>query len=230
MPYFTSTPCRLPCHLYNNRSLHVSHLHYNSQTRNYTHPPLHPSLPIYLSQESSPIPQSYSHHPTIYTHQAMPTDLHGTPHTGNLGLFDDDSEQASALARAERHEHARLEGVIRRHERHQKRQFAKEAKAASRAAQRNSASKLPSPLAWMGRLFGSSAKDGSGGERMPESKMEREEYVIVRREEKPEKVYTREDVDPVESIWLRECGMVRVKSGDPGGCHIVPESGIRKNE
>lgn len=172
---------------------------------------------------------------TTYIHQVMPTDIHGQPHTGSVGLFDDPSEHASALARTERHEHARLEGVIRRHERHQKRQFAKEAKAASKATQgkSKSASKL-SPIAWMSKLFGG-GKDvktdtvDAGGERtLPERKIE--EYIIVRKEEAPEKVYTREDVDPVDSLWLRECGMVRVNSGGPGGCHIVPEGVIRKNE
>lgn len=29
------------------------------------------------------------------------------------------------------------------------------------------------------------------------------------------------DTGAVESPWLKECGMIRVKSDNPGGCHIV---------
>jgi hypothetical protein len=52
----------------------------------------------------------------------------------------------------------------------------------------------------------------------------------VRKPPTPEPLYTAEDMDPVESPWLRECGMVKVKSKDPGGCHIVPKSVIQKSE
>ncbi|KAF1850623.1 uncharacterized protein K460DRAFT_327680 [Cucurbitaria berberidis CBS 394.84] len=156
----------------------------------------------------------------------MPTDVHGQHHAGSLGLFDDDAENDNAIARAERHEHDHLESVIRRHKRREKRQFRKDQKAAERAAQGKS--KLPWPISWVGKLFGGGKDLSPDAGRVPESA--RSEYVIVRRPETPEPVYTGEDVDPVDSPWLRECGMVRVKSDDPGGCHIVPKSVIQKNQ
>lgn len=179
----------------------------------------------------------------------MPTDAHGQTHAGSLGLFDDDTEHDNATARAERHEYSRLEGEIRRQERRDARQFRKDQKAAEhRAAAAQGKSKLLPR--WLGRLFGGGGgkdlspdhatpparpvavegqqRGGLEGERersrIPRRNME--EYVIVRRPETPEPVYTGEDIDAVDSPWLRECGMVRVKSDDPGGCHIVPKSVI----
>jgi hypothetical protein len=56
------------------------------------------------------------------------------------------------------------------------------------------------------------------------------EDVVVRRPELREPVYTAQVVDVIDSLWLRECGMVRVKSDDAGGCHIVPKSNIQEDE
>ncbi|KAJ4364556.1 hypothetical protein N0V83_009152 [Neocucurbitaria cava] len=185
----------------------------------------------------------------------MPTDVHGQTHAGSLGLFDDDTEHDNATARAERHEYERLEGVIRRQERRDARQSRKDQKAAEHRAAAAAQGKSKLLPRWLGRLFGGgggkdlSSDDATpparpvavaegqrgrgieeerGRSRIPRRNME--EYVIVRRPETPEPVYTGEDVDAVDSPWLRECGMVRVKSDDPGGCHIVPKSVVQKNE
>jgi hypothetical protein len=81
-------------------------------------------------------------------------------------------------------------------------------------------------LTWLGKIVGS----GEGGKmRKCDPEMETQ-YVVVKKPAMSEPVYTAEDIDPVDSPWLRECGMVRVKSDDGGGCHIVPKSCIRKNE
>ncbi|CAO2653610.1 Nn.00g030210.m01.CDS01 [Neocucurbitaria sp. VM-36] len=185
----------------------------------------------------------------------MPTDVHGQTHAGSFGLFDDDAEHNDAIARAERHEHERLEGLIRRQERREKRRFRKDEKVAGRSNAAHTKSKLPRSMSWLGKLFGGgggrdlsleaatarsvaaatdSADEGrvegenSRKGKLPERQMS--EYVIVRKPETPEPVYTGEDVDATDSPWLRACGMVRVKSDDPGGCHIVPKSVIQKNE
>lgn len=171
----------------------------------------------------------------------MPTDPTGQPHTGNHGLFDDASETARTTALAERHEISRLEGQIRHQKRRDKRLKRKQEKETNTTHQlphfKRSESKLHVLL---GKFFGDrehirddgslgEEKEGEGGstERKREGTVE---YTIVRRPVAPDTIYRAEDVDPVESLWLRECGMVKVKSGDPGGCHIVPKSVIEKSE
>ena len=37
------------------------------------------------------------------------------------------------------------------------------------------------------------------------------------------------DTGAVESPWLKECGMIRVKSDNPGGCHIVAKPFILRD-
>lgn len=37
------------------------------------------------------------------------------------------------------------------------------------------------------------------------------------------------DTGAVESLWLKECGMIRVKSDNPGGCHIVAKPFILRD-
>lgn len=164
----------------------------------------------------------------------MPTDIHGQVHAGSLGLYDDAKEQDDAAARAERHERAHLEGVIRRQIRREKRRSNKDHKAAERLAAGKS------KHSWLRRVFSgeksraSNAEDGNGDDdgyepvKLPVR--EREDYAIVRRPVTPDPVYTIDDVDPEESLWLKECGMVRVLSDDPGGCHIVPASCIQRPE
>ena len=102
----------------------------------------------------------------------------------------------------------------------------------------------------LGRVFGGRRK-GDGGSleaeeavrRIEVEKMERGawegnrsggrarvSYNIVRRPKTPDPVYQDKDVQPVDSPWLRECGMVKVKSKNPGGCHIVSKTIIQREE
>lgn len=175
----------------------------------------------------------------------MPTDAHGVTHAGTLGLFDDIDENAAAALRAERHERETLETAIRRHERRAGRQRRRDAQTAEREAAGKS--KLPWHLSWFARLFGGGKDsspdsrhtgavdgilaDGSGkGKARKEDEYETSGFKVIRKPSTPEPVYTAEDVDPVDSPWLRECGVVRVKSDDGGGCHIVPKSSIQKSD
>lgn len=162
----------------------------------------------------------------------MPTDHHGMTHAGTISLFDNDDEYDAIMKRNEHYERQHLESVIRRHERREDRQQRKDAKAADRAGK--GIPELPRAVSWMARLFrqgkepvlelkGTKNKDGV---EIPVAI----EYMVVRRPDSPEIVYTAEDIAPVGSPWLRECGMVRVISDDAGGCHIVPKSSIQKND
>jgi hypothetical protein len=167
----------------------------------------------------------------------MPTDLHGVTHAGTIGLFDDPDETATARAHADRYEIKDKEKAIRRVLRKQRKD---EKREASHSPQRlNSKPKLSRPASWFGTLFGGS-KDVSP-ERTPSRLVEKvkdrrksspmpQGWEVVRKPATPELVYTAQDVDPVDSPWLRECGMVRVTSGDAGGCHIVPKSRIEKSD
>jgi hypothetical protein len=171
----------------------------------------------------------------------MPTDKHGVTHADTLCLFDDEQENYVSVERFERHDIEHLQSQIRRHERHENRKERRELKAANCAAQ--GTSELPRPISWMGKIFGgkdlspepSPAKPvggtSQGGNNDPVKKIRvKTEWVVVRKPPTPEPVYTADDIDPVDSPWLRECGMVRVKSDDAGGCHIVPKSSIQKND
>jgi hypothetical protein len=153
-------------------------------------------------------------------------------HTGTIGLFDDDDEYDAVMKRNERHERQHLESVVRRQERHESRQQRKEAKAADGAAKGKP--ELSRPASWIARLF----HRGKEPALQPKSTRNKDgdeisittEYVVVRRPSTPEIVYTAGEIDPVDSPWLRECGMVRVISDDAGGCHVVPKSRIQKND
>ncbi|KAH7377919.1 hypothetical protein DE146DRAFT_586963, partial [Phaeosphaeria sp. MPI-PUGE-AT-0046c] len=165
----------------------------------------------------------------------MPTDQHGVTHSGTIGLFDDDDELQTAMTRAERHERERLEAQIRRHEQHGQRKERKEARAAIK--QGREISKLVSLFLWPGRLFGRGKKSkldatSSKGEadKPASGGHETTEYVVVRRTLTLEMVYTAQDVDPIDSSWLQECGMERVKSDGAGGCHIVPKSSVQNSD
>ncbi|KAH8725712.1 hypothetical protein GQ44DRAFT_615513 [Phaeosphaeriaceae sp. PMI808] len=153
----------------------------------------------------------------------MPTDKHGVTHAGSLGLFDDEVEIAAAADRAARHERECLAEAIRRHGQHVERERRETDKAVERMA------KGKNNVSWMQRLFGR----GSSGDGEKDGLVDTTTtttFKVVHRPVKPEKKYVAEDIDPVNSLWLRECGMVRVKSGDVGGCHIVPKSSIAKND
>jgi hypothetical protein len=181
----------------------------------------------------------------------MPTDQHGITHAGALGLFDDEDENANTTAGAERHEVAALEKVIRRADRRTKRNLRKANKAVQQEAQgeqheAHGKAELPRQVSWLHRLF-SGSKDStseavparpvdekefdSDEQEIPKmSKKIQTEWTVVRRPVTPDAVYTAQDVDPVNSPFLRECGMVRVVSDDAGGCHIVPKSTIQKSD
>lgn len=149
-------------------------------------------------------------------------------HTGNMNLFDDLDEIEAAERRNERHELEHHEAMIRRLQRQDIYNLLKEEKIARRIAQGKS------PQSWYSQTlrrcqgrrsrtlnvveFNRSPRDGT-----------EYEYVIVRRPSTPEIMYTEDDVDPVDSLWLEECGMVRVRSESRGGCHIVPKSSIQKS-
>jgi hypothetical protein len=172
----------------------------------------------------------------------MPTDKHGVTHAGTRGLFDDEQENYVSVERSERHEIEHLQSQVRRHERREDRKERREQRAADRAAKGNS--KPPWPVSWIGKIFGegkdlspepSPAKPvggtSQGGNNDPAKEIRvKRGWVVVRKPPTPEPVYTADDIDPVDSPWLRECGMVRVRSDDVGGCHIVPKSSIQKND
>jgi len=183
----------------------------------------------------------------------MPTDPHGQAHTGTYGLFDDPDETAQTTAREEAHEIHRLESQIRRQERRDRRLDRKEEKkAAKRAAAGKAAGLKPQSkiVGLLGRVFGgrvpttviggpagsvegNKGGDDSEGEEGVKKveRVKRPGYKIVRRPATPEQVYHAEDVDAsVDSPWLRECGMVKVKSEGAGGCHIVSKTDIEKSE
>jgi hypothetical protein len=168
----------------------------------------------------------------------MPKDPHGQAHTGTYGLFDDPDELAQTRAREEAHEIHRLEGQIRRQERRDRRLDRKEEKAAKRVASRKTPRSNLSSL--FGRVFGGKGSESTHKPAVPpgnddedetlEKKFSRPEYKIVRRSATPEPVYHAEDVDTVDSSFLRECGMVKVKSDGVGGCHIMSKTEIEKSE
>jgi len=148
----------------------------------------------------------------------MPTDEHGQTHAGTIGLFDDADELAATALRTERHERRELESQIRRLERRTGRQHRKEVRAA------DGKSRLP---LWLAKIFRSDEKASDDGDK---TITVTEEWIVVRKPVTREPEYTAQDIDPVDSLWLRECGMVRVKSDDAGGCHIVPKSSVQKND
>jgi hypothetical protein len=172
----------------------------------------------------------------------MPTDRHGVTHAGTLGLFDDDDENYISVERSQRHEIEHLQSQTRRHERREDCKERRELKASSRAAKGKS--KLQWPMSWIGKVFArgksSSPKtspvrpvggtDQGGNNEPARERRVKTEWVVVQKRPTPEPVYTADDIDAVDSPWLRECSMVRVKSDDPGGCHVVPKSSIEKND
>jgi hypothetical protein len=178
----------------------------------------------------------------------MPKDPHGQAHTGTYGLFDDPDELAQTTAREEAHEIHRLQGQIRRLERRDRRLDRKEEKAAKRVAAGKAPKSKSKISSLLGRVFGrgsTGSRNTVGFEstayrdddaedkddlRKKVERVKRPGYKIVRRPVTPEQVYHAEDVDAVDSPWLRECGMVKVKSEGAGGCHIVSKSDIEKSE
>lgn len=170
----------------------------------------------------------------------MSNDPTGTPHTGTYGLFDDPDELASAIAHATSHELHRLKGRIRRLERHDQASACKaqhrEEKRALRLAQGKAAEGwfdrvLCRRLRSEGNRDEGYRENGGGGNNGRGEARRRVEYRIVRRPTTPEVLWRKEDVQiGDDSIWLQECGMVRVKSENPGGCHIVSKSAIGKGE
>lgn len=172
-------------------------------------------------------------------HHTTSTDRNGIRHSGNMGLFDDPDEIEAAKRRRERHELEHHKTQIRRIQRQDERDRLKKKKEAKRIA------KGKSPKPWYSRVFekgqaekgearlaGPHGGDGKkpGDASMGSSTRKEYGYVIVRRPSTPEIIYTDDDLTLVESPWLEACGMVRVRSDDRGGCHIVPKSDIRNSE
>jgi hypothetical protein len=178
----------------------------------------------------------------------MPKDPSGQTHTGTYGLFDDPDEIATTTAHAENNELHQLEGVIRREERHDRHLDRKEERVdqrldrkAAKAAKRVAAGKPPKSRihSFLGNVFGGrdDVADGdeavrlvAGDTRKERRRGKRAEYTIVKKPKTPEPVYYADDVIPIDSPWLRECGMVKVKSKDVAGCHIIPKISIQKGE
>jgi hypothetical protein len=169
----------------------------------------------------------------------MPTDAHSQAHTGTYGLFDDPDEFAQVTSREEAHEIQRLQGQIRRQKRRDRRLDRKDEKAAKRAAAgKESKSRITSLF---GKFFGVKSSesihepaqpvDSDDEDRQVNKSDGKPAYMIVRRSVTPKKVYHVEDVDTsVNSLWLSECGMVKVKSDDVGGYHIVSKTDIEKSD
>ncbi|RMZ71863.1 hypothetical protein GMOD_00009210 [Pyrenophora seminiperda CCB06] len=183
----------------------------------------------------------------------MPQDPSGTSHTGTHGLFDDPDELAATTAHATSHELHRLQGQIRRLERHDKSSSRREARREEKRLLRQAHGKGERTAeaqgggGWFARVFGvrsvrraqaeerkdsiNSGKDGDDGGDKQEEAGRKMVYSIIRRPVTPETVWRKEHVMVgEESLWLRECGMVRVKRGDEGGCHIVSERVIERRE
>ncbi|KNG46818.1 DNA binding protein [Stemphylium lycopersici] len=183
----------------------------------------------------------------------MPRDAWGQPHTGSQGLFDDVDETARSTARAEAKEIKALQTQIRRQLRRDRHQEYKEAKIARRIAAGKPPESRMSEL--LERVFGARRKGDGGSLNAEEEAMRRIEaekleegeeggvwegnrssgrarisYSIVRISKMPDPAYRDNDVQPVDSPWLRECGMVKVKSSNPGGCHIVSKTIIQREE
>ncbi|KAH9871079.1 hypothetical protein J1614_006653 [Plenodomus biglobosus] len=172
-------------------------------------------------------------------HHTTSTERNGTRHRGSMGLFDDPDEIEAAERRRERHELEHHKTRIRRMQRQDERDHLKQKKEAKRIA------KGKSPKPWYSRAFekgraekgearlaGPHAGDGKkpGEASMGGSSRKEYTYVVVRRPSTPEVLYSDDDVTPVDSPWLEACGMVRVRSDDRGGCHIVSKSDIQNSE
>ncbi|CAA9960511.1 hypothetical protein PTMSG1_03913 [Pyrenophora teres f. maculata] len=183
----------------------------------------------------------------------MPRDPTGVPHTGTLGLFDDPDELAASTALATSHELHRLKGQIRRLERHDVSAARRQYREGSKE-RRKDGKKDKGKEGWWCKIFNSSNKAARPNSSLSKSNLSSENmttantlrsnygpedeeeyknnkhkiihYEIVRRPTTPEAEWKAEDVQSVDSIWLQECGMVRVKSGCPGGCRIVSERGV----
>ena len=149
----------------------------------------------------------------------MPTDARGRLHAGSLGLFDDDFEYQKPSRSAKRQERRRLEGAIRLDEKYD----------TLYVMQHNDKPTWSSN--WLKRLFCGGKTDGYeiiSSTPVIDEKTALEKaighYTNAGKPLAAGLVVSIEKVDPVDSPWLRECGMVRVRSDDPGRCHIVPRS------
>lgn len=147
----------------------------------------------------------------------MPKDPNRVNHRGAQGLFDDIDD----VSHAEEHE---LQDASRR-------AAAKEAKRAQRIARGKPAESKLSCL--FAKVLSKRDKKDDGFEHFEDGIVS--ESITVTPEIKvtvPEtKGYRYRDWDTgaVESPWLRECGMIRVKSNEPGGCRIVAKPFLLKD-
>ena len=143
-------------------------------------------------------------------------------HRGAHGLFDDIDEGSHSEA----HELHHVQKTSRRH------QTNKEARMAERIARGKPAeSKLSCLFAKV--LPRSDRKDGF--ERFDDEKEDPSQGITITVNgnampgESPMYQNRVWDIGAVESPWLKECGMIRVKSNSPGGCHIVAKPFILRD-
>ncbi|EDU48072.1 conserved hypothetical protein [Pyrenophora tritici-repentis Pt-1C-BFP] len=163
----------------------------------------------------------------------MPRDPSGVPHTGTLGLFDDVDELATSTALTTSHELHRLKGQIRRLERHDiseaRRQYREDGREVRRDNRNAKKEKGKGKEGWWKSIFSTktpkTAREFAESERLqstyekedgedsePDNRQKNIQYRIVRRPTTPEAPWKAEDVQSVDSIWLQECGMVRVRN------------------
>lgn len=152
-------------------------------------------------------------------------------HRGARGLFDDMDDASPNEA----HEMHNVEKMKRR----QREQMNKEAKRAQRLAMGKPAESKLSYL--FTRAFSKNDKKDDDVDEFEPSANEKENFpprvavatgakAMVMAGETAKYHRNREwDTGAVESPWLKECGMIRVKSNNPGGCHIVAKPFILKD-
>ncbi|KAF2800952.1 hypothetical protein K505DRAFT_227490 [Melanomma pulvis-pyrius CBS 109.77] len=149
----------------------------------------------------------------------MPTDHTGQLHAGSIGLFDDDDEYELTQSHLRRRQQ-RLERKVEK-------RLEKEARKSAKKSE-TEGSRPSGLLSWFVRLFG--LRKASPSSRVV---VRREITGLQRRSRTPllyesnGPTYPASSVHPEPSIFLEECGMVRVRSSKVGGWDIVPRTAIR---
>ena len=187
----------------------------------------------------------------------MPKDSSGVRHTGAQGLFDDVDEMAqiaqiaqiaqrAAAANTDAYE---MHGVQSRARRDQWYAGDKEATVGRRMAWDSRVSRF------FGKITGKKAEDDDedgtkdlvanmvamaggiaagvgGGSQQNHNRGGggSVSYSIARGAHGHEHMCREGEVEALESPWLKECGMVRVKSSVPGGCQIVSKNMFQRDD